>query len=209
MGRIGQIPWNKIGKYKNCLVCKKQFYATPSDTKIGKAKYCSLLCYYEARRGIPNTYLSKLYKGKNKEWLAKIRPNMQGANSPMWKGGLPNCIDCGRKLSLRSYKHCVVCSSKLHSGENHWNWKGGITPINVQIRNSTDFQKWRIAVFERDDFICQICNKKGGKLRANHIKTFAKYFELRFELSNGITICQDCDYRWVFRKEEEMESYFK
>jgi len=110
-------------------------------------------------------------------------------------------------FNIGRWKKQRFCSLEC-SGKGNSNWKGGITPINFKIRNSKDFQNWRIAVFERDDFTCQICEERGGKLRANHIKTFAKHPDLRFELSNGITICQDCDYRWVFRKEEEMESYF-
>lgn len=50
-------------------------------------------------------------------------------------------------------------------------------------------------VFERDNYICQKCNKKGGRLVADHIKPFALYPELRFELSNGRTICKECDLK--------------
>lgn len=45
-------------------------------------------------------------------------------------------------------------------------------------------------------------------MRANHIKKFADYPELRLVVNNGITICEDCDYKFVFNHEEEWESYF-
>lgn len=71
---------------KKCLVCSKEFHATPSDVKIGKAKYCSQSCYYKSKKGKSNIKLSILYKGKHKEWLDKIRPDMKNENHPMWKG---------------------------------------------------------------------------------------------------------------------------
>lgn len=81
---------------------------------------------------------------------------------------------------------------KDKSGKNHWNWKGGITPKNQVERNSKKAKEWRIAVFQRDKFTCQMCGAVGGKLNAHHIKEWAKYKKLRFDISNGITLCESC-----------------
>ena len=35
--------------------------------------------------------------------------------------------------------------------------------------------------------------KKGVRLQADHIKMFFRYPELRFELSNGQTLCKKCN----------------
>lgn len=90
-------------------------------------------------------------------------------------------------------------------GEKGSNWKGGITPINHTIRNSFEYQNWRTAVFERDNYTCQDCNTKSGKgnavyLEAHHLKSFAEYPELRFEVSNGITYCEPCHKAGEFHK---------
>lgn len=77
-------------------------------------------------------------------------------------------------------------------GEKHWNWKGGLTNKNIQLRNTIEYKKWRNEIYKRDKYTCQICKVKGGKLNADHIKRFADYPELRFELSNGRTLCIDC-----------------
>lgn len=57
------------------------------------------------------------------------------------------------------------------------------------------YRDWRKAVFERDNYVCQDCGAKGGYLTAHHIKSWAKYPELRYELSNGKTLCEPCHTR--------------
>ena len=92
--------------------------------------------------------------------------------------------------------------------ENNPNWKGGITPTNTTIRCSMEYEQWRKNVFERDNYICQMCEQWGGTLNANHIKKFADHPELRLEITNGITLCKRCHnfihnrercYEWLFQ----------
>lgn len=79
------------------------------------------------------------------------------------------------------------------TGKNNPLWKGGITPENEKIRHSPKFKEWRLAVFERDNYTCQGCgDDKGHNLRAHHILNFAEYPELRFDIDNGITLCNKC-----------------
>lgn len=73
------------------------------------------------------------------------------------------------------------------------NWKGGITEQNRIIRGSVEYREWRMKVFRRDRFACVIGGfSHGKKLHADHIKSFAKYPELRLEVNNGRTLCWDC-----------------
>jgi hypothetical protein len=78
----------------------------------------------------------------------------------------------------------------LMTGEDHWNWKGGISEYNRG--QDTEFCKWRKAVFSRDNYTCQICGVRGGRLSGHHIKGWAKYPELRYDLNNGQCLCYDC-----------------
>lgn len=54
------------------------------------------------------------------------------------------------------------------------------------------YVEWRTAVFVRDDYTCQSCGLRGGKLQAHHVKPWADYPVLRYEVGNGLTVCQPC-----------------
>ena len=97
-------------------------------------------------------------------------------------------ISLGRKLSEETKQKL----SKSHIGEKNYNWKGGITPLRTIIWRSDEYQLWRIAIFTRDDFTCQECGERGGRLEADHIKPWALFPELRFAIDNGRTLCQSC-----------------
>lgn len=89
-------------------------------------------------------------------------------------------------------------------GELASNWQGGKTPELKKLRNSTEYARWRKAVFERDNYTCVICSERGGWLEADHIKAFAHYPEHRFDINNGRTLCVDChkqtdNYGWKAR----------
>ena len=77
-------------------------------------------------------------------------------------------------------------------GPNHHNWKGGCTPANNKIRGSGQYDEWRKKVFLRDSWTCQHCSQVGGGLNAHHIMSFSDYPSLRFEVNNGITLCEAC-----------------
>lgn len=139
------------------------------------------------------------------ETIEKIRlkkiGQMVGNKNPAWKGGKPNCFDCGEKLSRRRVKdftkRCRVCSSKRMVGSLSPNWRGGATPKNQIIRTSKEYKLWRVAVFTRDNYTCIWCGVKCGNgkkvfLNADHIKPFALFPELRFAIDNGRTLCVDC-----------------
>lgn len=98
----------------------------------------------------------------------------------------------GKKMSEVAREKMRNADRTLTSGSNHYNWKGGVTPDWRKMRNSVEHKLWRIAVFERDDYTCQVCFRRGLELHADHIKSFAMYPELRFAIDNGRTLCVGC-----------------
>jgi hypothetical protein len=87
-------------------------------------------------------------------------------------------------------------------GSKHWNWKGGVTPENKKIRESSEYDDFRRKVLIRDKYTCSVCGRVSGSwikeekrkvvLHVHHIKSFAEFPELRLEVSNGISLCEDC-----------------
>lgn len=77
-------------------------------------------------------------------------------------------------------------------GKDHHNWKGGVTKPNHALRDTVQYKTWRKEVFERDNYTCQRCGKRGGDLEAHHKLPFASHPELRFDVSNGETLCVYC-----------------
>ena len=95
----------------------------------------------------------------------------------------------GRKKTLKAIENI----SRAKQGENNPMWNGGTTPIRTKIWHSKEYQEWRTAVFERDNYTCVWCgDDKSGNLNADHIKPFALYIELRFVITNGRTLCVQC-----------------
>lgn len=94
------------------------------------------------------------------------------------------------------------------AGKKHPNWKGGVTTKNQKerVRFRKVFQK---SVFERDDYTCQICGKKGGNLHVDHLKNWSKFPEFRFDLDNCRTLCIECHYyiTWGRKMPKEIKTW--
>jgi len=102
----------------------------------------------------------------------------------------------GKRLSLEC-RYKISKSLRQRAVEGLHPWKGGMSKVNKEerqlIMGSIEYRLWREAVFKRDKFSCVGCgDSKGGNLHADHIKPFALFPELRFELSNGRTLCAPC-----------------
>lgn len=76
--------------------------------------------------------------------------------------------------------------------KERWDKIGRKTYKRSKHKTDGRYIDWRTYIFERDSYTCQVCNKVGGVLNAHHIKQWAYYPELRYEVNNGITLCADC-----------------
>lgn len=167
--RKGQIPWNKgvVGRKSN---------HPPWNLGIPRTA--------ESRR---KASLALKGRPKSEEHKQRIREAMKGRcpKKPFLKGHEP--------FGRAKFGHITTDETKAKLSFIHGSKKGWITPINKAIRVSRKYRAWRKSVFERDDYTCQLCGKRGGvELAVDHIKPFALYPELRFDMSNARTLCRPC-----------------
>ncbi len=99
----------------------------------------------------------------------------------------------------KGFKHTEETKLKMSLGiKKHYDKIGRKKYKRYKHFTSTkEYQKWRSDVFQRDNWTCQTCGKKSeiGKcvyLEAHHIKKWAYFPELRYEVNNGITLCKEC-----------------
>ena len=98
----------------------------------------------------------------------------------------------GHKINI-GRKRSEMTKQKI-KGKRNGRWKGGVS-FNYREGYRKQAKDWARIVFRRDGYRCLICGKIGGKLNAHHIKYWSKYPKFRFNLDNGITLCEECHIR--------------
>lgn len=161
---------HRKGQVFACTYCGKEFYLKQSLIDRSNIKFCS-----------------------HKHHILFMKKN----------AFRQNCKVCGKVFYCQpcqiEYRHRETCSNEcraiMHSRKaEEKRIKNGFTKHQVDrcLRASKKATEWRTAVFKRDDYACQICKTRGGYLEAHHIFPFAYYPELRFDVSNGTTLCRKC-----------------
>lgn len=187
----------KRGAYIECNTCKKEKYYQKAQLERGIGVFCGRKCFQKSRTGKAPVPAGKF----TPEMKEKMKQAKHRNPTRYWKG--KTIPDYARKKMAEARYGVIPWHKGKHvpafSGKNNHMWKGGVTSKNSKIRGSLEYRQWRNAVFKRDNYTCVWCgdkNQKGrGKslvLNADHIKPFAYYPELRFELSNGRTLCVPC-----------------
>jgi hypothetical protein len=112
------------------------------------------------------------------------QPPRHSHHNGMWKGGNNKCIDCAKLLSTRNAKRCKKCYGLSCR-------KPAQTKPDDLIRHSADYRDWRNMVFIRDGYKCQICGFNNNNLKAHHLDGFSIAPNKRFDVNNGVTLCND------------------
>ncbi len=97
--------------------------------------------------------------------------------------------------AFKKRKFCTkACADKhgfRYTGEAHPRYD----PNARRKNRGGAHQKWTNAVLSRDDLTCQHCGAKGVELHAHHIKPYKTHPQLRFDVSNGVTLCYSCHWK--------------
>lgn len=192
-----RVPWNKG------LKGRQPWHNTSGLGKNidfkSRGKSCS-----ETRKGVPlsEEHGQALSESQTEKWAdEEYRENQQQAMRDGNTGGhnkqpaISNCLTCGKKIETTKSllkkgvdKYCSkVCSNK--TGEK--------TPKNLLERRKFA-QTIQQDILKRDNYTCQMCGERGGKLQVDHIQSWSDYVELRFSMDNCRTLCQECHYEITF-----------
>ena len=174
---------------KTCELC-----GTPFETYFKTQKYCSVICGNKAKENkvqLICTYCQKQYS-------------------------VPKSAHYWHDERGQTYTFCSKeCRNKYFTKEHHPNWikdRDKLKDRDHSERQDSEIIKWRQEVFARDNYTCKLCgerSREGHKvtLNAHHIKPFSSYKELRTDVNNGITLCEDC-HKLTYKKESQFEMLF-
>jgi len=160
---------------------------------------------------------------KRKKYYKEINT---GKNNPMYgKKKNEKTKEKHRQCSLKMWetKDMTERNKKISEsmkGDKNSNWKDGITPFASSIRHLLEYNNWRLKVFERDNFTCQMpgCTNLDNYIEAHHIILFSKIIKKNniksieeainckelWDINNGITLCKKCH-----RKVTNKENFYK
>jgi len=176
-----------------------------SATAFAKREFCNRDCRTAWRHKHPEEERGVFPKGNvphnkgvcgRKPWM-----NTKGL-VPGWNKGLSQSEKTRQKIRVARARQDM--SSRRGAG--HPNWKGGRSLLRKRIQALYEYKNWRTTVFKRDDYTCRHCSQRGGKLNADHIKSFAsiisennittveqaKACSQLWDVDNGQTLCVQC-----------------
>jgi hypothetical protein len=115
----------------------------------------------------------------------------------------PDIIQYGDYNHLRQYSNiCTCCRYEKTSGKNHYNWKGGISPLNIYLREH--MLSWKYDSAKVFNYRCVITNNKKYCL-VHHLYPFNLILretlnELLFPLYDEINKYTENDLKLIINK---------
>lgn len=147
------------------------------------------------RYGAENVFASK-------EIQKKIKDSMLDKYGVPYGMQCREILDKAKQTSLDRYgvEYYVELFKGKYIKDNSPVWKGGVTYSRVE-RSCFEYNEWRKSVFARDNYTCMCCGKRSHSgdlltLNAHHVKNWADNPHSRFDVDNGITLCNECHTRF-------------
>lgn len=190
---MGAVAWMyEIERLPAASIAQKFRCSKPTILRRLRAAGIKIRHHNDTKRGAPSprrqkinvVRAAKLYAAKN----ASITSVAQTLG--VCSGALRRAFeDKGVRIKTLSQ---VIDGSR--NGDSNPNWNPTLTDREREIRRpSSKHATWRDAVYARDGFACQSCgDDRGGNLNAHHLSSYHADKEKRWEVSNGITLCDPC-----------------
>jgi len=71
-------------------------------------------------------------------------------------------------------------------------WRGGRSSETEKLSRRAEARHWSKKILSRDNHTCQHCGATDGEIHAHHVLPFCDYQEYRYDISNGVTLCNSC-----------------
>lgn len=152
-------------------------------------------CYKETigeKQRLDYTFVKNYFKERGCELL-----------EPTYKNGsqkLRYVCECGRESvirfnNFRKGAKCLDCAIENATGEKSPRYRHDLTKQEREKKRlilGESIVKWRISVFERDNYTCQSCGVRNKELRAHHLDGYHWAKDKRIDVDNGVTLCYRC-----------------
>jgi hypothetical protein len=181
LARMGKVPWNK-GKKMSYIAWNKGI-PLPEEQKrkisIARKGKC-LGNTYGLKKG--NTlWLGRHHTEESKKKMSITRTGRK--HTPEWNKHIKDSLPVGRNHP--NY-------GKNMSGKKNGRWIEDRTKVKKSEKKhlDTQYRCWMLGTKRRDNWKCRLLSDDcKGRLESHHIFNWIEYPELRYILTNGITLC--------------------
>ena len=182
-----------------CKQCGAEFHIKTLRLKDPtRGTFCSVSCSHK-------------FHSKENHWaFGKKRLDIAGENNPVWKGGLPKCVRCGKDLSLRHgitgmCQNCYLTNNHSNlgrprpdiAGENNHKWVGDAVSYRA-------LHQWVSGILGTPSK-CEHCGEDG---LSGHKIQWANISGLYLRNTDDwIRLCPRCHKAYDTKKKVEVVSY--
>lgn len=134
-------------------------------------------------------YLTICYNPKNKEVYPKQKTIAQK-------------IGISERSVVRAINELIklnICTKlDKHSCHNYYSFTAYFfeTVYFIDLKekrtDNINYELWRDAIYKKYNGVCQNCGKSDGIMHAHHQLEYAQYPEKRYDISNGLLLCEEC-----------------
>lgn len=90
----------------------------------------------------------------------------------------------------------AVTKEQIYRKKAKWSKEEYYTSDKYAKFRTPKYIEWRKSVLKRDNYRCVVCKRgRPARLEVDHIYSWARYPDLRFDVDNGQTLCHSCHKR--------------